>query len=101
MKTTTDPMLAAIEANRAAVEMMGLEELDEQFDRLGEIGRETWERMSYTNPTTVADLLAFMAYARERGLEGCYRNLMEDPTLEAWQAVERMIGALEGIARAA
>ena len=91
-----DPMCAAIDANKAVTAAWDTagNRSDDESDRLGDAGQEAWERMLKTTPTTVAGLLAFMQYAREYGSTEVSAFLPlteEDGTLEAWQAVERMI----------
>jgi hypothetical protein len=95
----TDPIFAAIEANRsalAAIDAAGARDAsDAEMDRLGDVGYETWQKVLDTTPTTTAGVLAFMEHARDKGTQSAFLNLSEvEGTLEAWQAVERMIRAI-------
>jgi hypothetical protein len=94
----TDPIFAAIEANRsavAAINAAGAQDAsDEEIDRLGDISDETWQTLLHTKPTTAAGLLAFMDYACTEEASA-FLNLGEDEgTFEAWKAVKEMIRAL-------
>jgi hypothetical protein len=88
-------MFAAIQASKAAAaayEVPGRNQSGEENDRLGDAGFSAWERMLKTTPTSLAGVLAFMAYARERGTQDAFLNLSpEEGPLEAWEAVERML----------
>jgi len=94
-----DPMFAAIEAHRSAAATMNAcpsDISDEEFDRLGDICREGWDRILDTTPTTTAGLLAFIQYVGTDGDEHLSEEEYEyegahEGAHEALQKVEQMI----------
>jgi hypothetical protein len=98
MAESTDPMFAAIEANRSAVAAINAagarDASDEEIDRLSDASDDAWQTLLDTRPTTAAGLIAFMDYACTEEASAFLNILEDEGTLEAWEAVKEMIRVL-------
>jgi hypothetical protein len=86
--TNPDPIFAAIDAHRAAVNDINLQEEDDEIDRHADIESEVLGHLLGVTPTSLAGVLGLSRYAAELNGRG-YRGLYADDGGELIPANDR------------